>query len=494
MTGIFLCSCLGEVCGRAELEKAAGARVFPGERLCTPQGTASMAVSIREHGVDRALVLGCAAAQVDAVCASLRKAACLGTGRVRALRFAKRGNAEGRAASVRAALAALDLVPEVRTRKTKPNREVLVIGCGATGRAASEALASLGRTALMTEAASVTDIRGSAGRFTVRFRNVGGDGENARTFGALIVAAGLPEPDASRKPFVPGRIIPLADLSDRLSGLSRREFPASLAVVLDMEIDETRAGFEEACRACLDAKSLRPVETWVFLHDARVAGPGLEDLYDRAREAGVQFVKYGGRIRLDAAGSGVKVRARDTVLGEEVEISCGLAAVSGYGLATPADAELTAMLGIGTDALGRLQENNIRLLPELTGRAGIFVAGACRGATYGPDAVRDARNAALSAHELLSRPVETELSHAVVDGDKCALCLTCVRLCPFRAMTVNAEKKQAECVPESCMHCGLCAGECPNKAITLPLWSDGIILALSGAAPDAASVAKEKRP
>jgi heterodisulfide reductase subunit A-like polyferredoxin len=139
------------------------------------------------------------------------------------------------------------------------------------------------------------------------------------------------------------------------------------------------------------------------------------------------------------------------------------------------------MLGLDLDVLGRLQSNNIRLLPELSNRAGIFLAGACRGATYVPDAVKDARNAALSAHELLLHPIETELSHAVVDGEKCALCLTCVRVCPFRAMAVNAEKKQAECVPESCRKCGTCAGECPNKAIALPLWSDRIVLARAGA-------------
>lgn len=485
MTGIFLCSCLHGICRRKDAERAAGtARVFEGDLLCTARGVAAMAAEIRGAELDRVLVLGCGAAQSDAVNTALRKATGLGPGAVAARRLGPRTGAEDRDAAVRSALASLALVPEVKTRKAKPRQDVLVIGSGEAARAAAEALAVLGREAAMADAGSLTSFSGHAGRYAARLR--GPQGETEREFGAVIAAPDLPKPSAGRKPFVSGKVIPLSGLQKRLSGLSRREFPAAVAVILDMTIDETKAGFGAACRACLDAKALRPVETYVFLRDARVAAPGLEDLYDKARDAGVQFVKYEGRIRLDAVEGGVRVRAKDTVLGEDVEISCGLAAVSELGLATPADPALAQTLGLDTDALGRLQENNIRLLPELSNRGGIFLAGSCRGATYGPDAVRDARNAALSAHALLSRPIETELSHAVVDGDKCALCLTCIRLCPFRAMAVNAEEKQAECVPESCRHCGICAGECPNKAITLPLWSDAIVLAQAGAALDAA--------
>jgi heterodisulfide reductase subunit A len=85
-------------------------------------------------------------------------------------------------------------------------------------------------------------------------------------------------------------------------------------------------------------------------------------------------------------------------------------------------------------------------------------------------------------HAVLARKeIVVELSHAVVDGDKCALCLTCIRSCPFAAMRIFAEEKRADCVPEACRRCGICAGECPNKAIELPAYSDRIVLARAGA-------------
>ena len=135
-----------------------------------------------------------------------------------------------------------------------------------------------------------------------------------------------------------------------------------------------------------------------------------------------------------------------------------------------------------TDACGRLQENNIHLLPCETNRTGVFVVGPCRGESDPAAALRDARAAALAAHQLLSQKnLVVELSHPVVDGDKCVLCLTCIRSCPFKAMRIMAEEKRADCAPEACRRCGICAGECPEKAITLPAYSDGIVLARAGA-------------
>ena len=68
--------------------------------------------------------------------------------------------------------------------------------------------------------------------------------------------------------------------------------------------------------------------------------------------------------------------------------------------------------------------------------------------------------------------------NAVVDEDKCILCLTCVRSCPHHAMEVDREKGAAVSIPEACQKCGICAGECPAKAISLPVYSDDVLLSL----------------
>jgi NADPH-dependent glutamate synthase beta subunit-like oxidoreductase/coenzyme F420-reducing hydrogenase delta subunit/NAD-dependent dihydropyrimidine dehydrogenase PreA subunit len=53
---------------------------------------------------------------------------------------------------------------------------------------------------------------------------------------------------------------------------------------------------------------------------------------------------------------------------------------------------------------------------------------------------------------------------AFVDEDRCAACLTCVRVCPFGVATVA---RTAVMPDEKCQACGLCAALCPAAAIAL---------------------------
>lgn len=50
--------------------------------------------------------------------------------------------------------------------------------------------------------------------------------------------------------------------------------------------------------------------------------------------------------------------------------------------------------------------------------------------------------------------------------EKCASCLTCVRVCPYGVPVVD-EKGEIEIPPSDCLACGICVSECPAKAILL---------------------------
>ena len=78
---------------------------------------------------------------------------------------------------------------------------------------------------------------------------------------------------------------------------------------------------------------------------------------------------------------------------------------------------------------------------------------------------------------MLSRPT-LDLSGIVseVEGDHCAACLTCVRLCPYNVPEVG-EEGVAQIEPASCHGCGLCASACPRKAITTRHYDDEQVLA-----------------
>ena len=59
----------------------------------------------------------------------------------------------------------------------------------------------------------------------------------------------------------------------------------------------------------------------------------------------------------------------------------------------------------------------------------------------------------------------------MVEGERCAACLTCVRVCPYEVPVINV-KGEAEIDLAKCKGCGSCAAECPARAIELMHFRD----------------------
>jgi len=501
MTGVFACHCRRAFATKAAASGlkrlTAAGQVDVVEDMCTPEAAAQVVAKARELGIDRIVLAGCPVIERAGLAEAVAGAIGLPAPHVVPVLVATGADAADAAPAICKAVSALEAMPKFEIRHEKLDQAVLVIGAGPAGRETARGLARLGHRVTVIEraAAAASDVDGVEllpstslaafdgfpGRFTVRLRGPAGIEE--RTFGAVVVATGVELTDPARKPFVPGRIVPLPSLSTHLAGLRLRELPRHLAILLDFEIDEGQASCEAAYRSAVEALKTYRASVTLLVRDAKVAALELNQAYDDAREAGVAVIKYAGTPVLSAAGGGAAIAARDSVAGTDVTIACDLLAISPWGIRSPADAALAGVLGLNLDALARFQDNSSRLMPVSTNRAGVFVVGACRGETWLPSVLRDAGAAALAAHALLApKRSRVDTAHAVVDGDKCVLCLTCVRTCPFKAMGIHAAERRAESRAELCRRCGICAGECPNKAITLPAWSDPIVMALAGAA------------
>ncbi len=505
MTGVFACACAKAFptkTAASGLAKLAGAGYAEAVKdLCSAEGRAAVVARVREHAIDRIVLAGCAAIERAGLPAAIAAEAGIPAPHAAFLLLNEGTDAATAAPGIRRTVTALETMSGFEIRRWKLRQDVLVIGAGPAGLEAAKSLAGLGHAVTVIErSASVPTERrpgievlpsttlagfdGFPGSFAARLQ--GPAGVEERAFGAVVVATGLELADPAKPPFVPGRVIPLPALSAHLAGLRLRELPKSLAIVLDLEIDEGKASSEAAYRVAVEALRAYRASVTLLVRDAKVAALDLNQAYDDAREAGVAVVKFAGApvIRAGRAGEGaVTIVARDSVTGADVKLACDLLAISPWGLRSPADARLAGVLGLDLDALARFQDNSSRLLPAETNRQGVFAVGACRGETWLPSVLRDARAAALEAHALLApRTASVDTAHAVVDGDKCVLCLTCVRSCPFKAMGIDAVDSKADCRAEACRRCGICAGECPNKAITLPAWSDPIVLGLAAPA------------
>ena len=57
--------------------------------------------------------------------------------------------------------------------------------------------------------------------------------------------------------------------------------------------------------------------------------------------------------------------------------------------------------------------------------------------------------------------------NAMVDADSCTLCLSCVGVCPGKALHTGDEIPQLFFVENNCLQCGMCVSTCPEDAISI---------------------------
>jgi len=477
MTGVFLCRCTrksgGAAWARAVSRSLPGVPVFSHARLCGAGGITFAAARLRSKKLTGAALAGCEALQSPAYSAALCRAAGVPPTAVEAVPLSPRAGASETARAVRRAVASLELTPRTGRRTTSLLRDVLVLGGGRAAREAARLVSDLGYSTSLMDGEMVS-LNGRTGDFSACLRAGAGDSEEVRRFGAVVLAPQRPPVDPHSAPFVSGLVLPLSRMESHVETLKRRERPPQASIVLDYRIDESTSSCASAMRVAIALRKRFSIPVAVVLRDVRVAGRGLETLYGEARAVGVTFLKHSGAPEIAAAQGKVHVSFKDAVTGQQEELVCGLAGVSEAGLLPRGEQARAAATGVGLDGYGRLQENNVHLLPILSNRAGLFI--------LDPDAGdREIRDAAFALHSLLSTgKLEVALSNAIVDGEKCALCLTCVRACPFRAMRIDEAEKRADCIPETCRGCGICVSACPAKAITLPLHSSEILMARAG--------------
>lgn len=501
-------SCQGSVCEH----------VFQVTAACSEEGRATLSNAVKEKGVEKLVFAGCSPIQNQAALEAIASQAGLTPSAVHGvnikeqifLRATDKSQAVKQASkAIQKTVNALSEVPVFEMKRVPLHQNVLVIGGGAGGVYAAHEIQQLGYSTILIEQAeepggqsfpefpeetfsakswqppsemlagievftqsSLVELTGQIGAFAARIRTP--DGETTVQCGAVVIASGK---DLTHKISDSPHILSITELHLALADLAKRRGLRTIGLVLDKDIDETKASTEMALKLAKKIQHMKRYQAHLFCRDIRVAARDLELLYDEAREAGVSILKYDDALTFKDTEYGVHVTYHDAVLCQEMTVYCDRIAVSPYGISSSNGSFFAERLGISTDAYGQFQDNNIHLFPEQTNRPGIFVLGSCRGQYYIPQIIEEAKAIASTVHELLSqKALDVELSNAEVDPEKCVLCLTCVRSCPYKAMFVNKEEAAAESLPEVCQKCGICAGECPAKAITLPVYSDNVIL------------------
>jgi len=220
-------------------------------------------------------------------------------------------------------------------------------------------------------------------------------------------------------------------------------------------------------------------EIYVFYVDIRAYGKGFEDLYKRAKNEGVKFIRgLPAEIIEDRKTRNLWLIGENTLLKEPYKMSFDLVVLS-VGLEPRKDAELIQrLLTLSRTQDGFFMEAHPKLRPVDAATGGIFFAGCAEAPKDIKDSVTQASAAAARAGILMAKgKVTVEAITPILDLEKCKACGLCVKVCPYNAITLNKELKRVEIVEAACGGCGTCAAECPSDALTQNHFTDEQIIA-----------------
>ncbi|NIQ39807.1 MAG: 4Fe-4S dicluster domain-containing protein [Proteobacteria bacterium] len=271
----------------------------------------------------------------------------------------------------------------------------------------------------------------------------------------------------------------------------------TVTFVLDLVNESIKIDSANAVKNAILLRRDYGTTVYVICRDVKVSLDGMEKQYRKAREMGVIFIKYDDPPRFSLVDSQVNIEVKEAstqLKGDEYSLSIlsDLVVVSERFVPSPDNEMLADIIGLPRPEEGFLMDDNPQFAWVRTNRRGIYIAGGCRYPQTLDEALIEATAAAAEVTELLSTGTyEYDLAVAEIDPEKCAVCLTCPRVCPHSAIVVEkyAEKniyvtkgyekdfqwKAARILPAQCYACGICVSSCPTKAITLKHLTDAEI-------------------
>jgi len=184
----------------------------------------------------------------------------------------------------------------------------------------------------------------------------------------------------------------------------------------------------------------------------KTSSDGVEEIYRKARQAGVTFIKYEG-IDCGFQEEAFVVNVFDGVFTTEISTKALVAAGKEVG-----NAEAIRTFRLAKTNGGYVNGNKFFLDPVATSRKGVF---------YLNPNLREVREMVPYIISELRALADEPVSYAEVEAEKCAFCYSCYRVCVHGALEPDMENDAMKCVDVACFGCGNCAAICPGQAITM---------------------------
>lgn len=321
--------------------------------------------------------------------------------------------------------------------------------------------------------------QGPTGSFVTTVINEQGQTRRLSSTAIILAAGGGLIPMADPLLAKHQRVLSVFDLAKRLQ---QSDWPGNEPSCLVFQLcagtrQETVLGpFNYCSRLCcpvsLEAAAMAK-ERWpqaevvVFYRDVITPGDA-EQLYTRARQAGVRFFAYdpANPPQMESGGGRITVSGRDPLLEEAVRFEADYVALA-TGLRPGSGEELGRVFGLNVTSAGFLREADAKWRPVDSGREGVFLCGLARNPVTAEQAVAEGRAAAMRAMRLFRRDRKSHAGPvARVRPALCSLCGVCLTVCPYQARYPDEAGFMAVDAL-ACQGCGACVAACPNGASLL---------------------------
>jgi heterodisulfide reductase subunit A len=319
-----------------------------------------------------------------------------------------------------------------------------------------------------------TDVHGFVGNFEVTIDERGK--ELKIPAGAIIVATGTRE-------FQPKGEYGFGDLPGVMTQLELESMLAKgkcpRRTVFVQCVGSRQPGREYCSRICCNTtlkNALRildtnPKATVTIIHrDIMSYGTAWEELYRKASERGVRFLRYSlaNPAKITKKDGSLLVDVYDETLIEEIDIETEAVVLATPLVSRDDSGELSKLLKVPRDKYGFFLEAHVKLRPVEFATDGVFISGSARWPSSAKEVMCQAMAAAAKAAIPIKQgKVVIEAITAWSDPDKCAACGNCVAACPYEAIEIIAQdgKQVAKVNETQCKGCGTCVAACPNDAM-----------------------------
>lgn len=222
--------------------------------------------------------------------------------------------------------------------------------------------------------------------------------------------------------------------------------------------------------------------------EMRTAGVGYENWFLAARRAGVEFLRgTPPEVQFDAAGRPV-IEVEDVTAARKRVLRPDLVVLSAGFVPAAETGHIAQTLGIDRDEDGFIEILDRKNRATETTGEGIFVCGSAAGPKALIEVNTEASAVASEIHNFLTSSGRRGTAASVVDPARCVGCDTCMSMCPFSAITLQArpadaprpaevkdDGKLAVIDAEVCRACGICAANCPEVAVAHNLSDDALL-------------------